>query len=111
MDTKILEEIRTRFGSSWEHRQRDDLLQVGVAAGTVVPLLTWLKLHTPYVQLTHMSAVDWIEDGEFQLTYIVTDPEGHRALMVTTRIEREAATADSVWELWPQAVTYEQEIN
>ncbi len=110
MDT-ILDEIRERFGSLWEHRQREDLLQVGVAPGKVVPLLSWLKLHTPYVQLTHMSAVDWMEEGEFQLTYLLTDPEGHRSLMVITRIEREAATADSVWELWPQAVTYEQEIN
>ena len=110
MDT-ILDEIRTRFPVTWEHEQRPDLLQVGVEPKTTVPLLTWLKAHTPYVQLTHLSAVDWLEDGQFQLTYLLTDPNAFRSLMVITRIDREEATAESVWELWPQAVTYEQEIN
>ncbi|NOZ78730.1 MAG: NADH-quinone oxidoreductase subunit C, partial [Acidobacteria bacterium] len=67
--------------------------------------------HTPYVQLTHMSAVDWIEDGELQLTYLLTDPKAHVSLMVCTRIGRGDAEAESIHVLWPQAVTYEQEIN
>ena len=107
----ILEEIRSRFAVRWEKVQREDLLRVGVEPGAVVPLLGWLKVQTPYTQLTHMSAVDWIEDGEFQLSYLLTDPVGHRSLLVATRIGREAAAADSIWKLWPQAVTYEQEIH
>ncbi len=107
----IIDDIRARFSVEWEHEQRADLAQIGVAPGTVVPLLTWMKLHTPFVQLNHLSVVDWLEDGEFQLTYLLTDPHGHRSLMVCTRIPREEATMESVHELWPQAVTYEQEIN
>jgi len=107
----IVDDIRTRFIMEWEHLQREDLDQVGVKPGTVVPLLSWLKLHSPYMQLTHLSAVDWIEDREFQLSYLLTDPVGHRSLMVCTRIDREEATMESVHAMWPQAVTYEQEIN
>lgn len=107
----ILEDIRSRFGSRWEKAQREDLLEVGVEPGIIVPLLGWLKVHTPFVQLTHMSAVDWIEEGRFQLSYVLTDPVGHRSLMVATSIGREAPNAESVWKLWPHAVTYEQEIN
>ncbi len=107
----ILDEIRERFGAEWQNEQRPDLLQIGVQAKTIVPLLTWLKAHTPFVQLTHLSAVDWIEDGEFQLTYLLTDPKAHVSLMVCTRIDREQAEAESIHALWPQAVTYEQEIN
>jgi len=107
----ILDRIRDTFGSLWKHEQRADLLQIGVEQRHVLPLLTWLKEHTPYIQLTHLSAVDWIEDGEFQLSYLLTDPVGRRSLMVAARIPREEATADSVHTLWPHAVTSEQEIN
>jgi len=109
--TEILDQIRQRFGAEWQHVQRPDLLQIGVDAKKVVPLLTWLKEHTPFVQLTHLSAVDWIEEGQFQLTYLLTDPTAHVSLMVCARIDRDAAEAESVSALWPQAVTYEQEIN
>lgn len=107
----ILDRIRDTFGLVWEHRQRADLLLVGVEQRHIVPLLTWLKEHTQYIQLTHLSAVDWIEDGEFQLSYLLTDPVGRCSLMVATRLPREGVTADSVHALWPHAVTYEQEIN
>ncbi len=108
---EIIQRIRDNFGVLREHRQRDDLAEVWIEPRHVLPLLTWLKEHTPFVQLTHLSAVDWLEDGEFQLTYLLTDPVGRRSLMVAVRISREEATAESVHTLWAHAVTYEQEIN
>ncbi len=107
----ILTELQQRFGCTRGWRQRDDLFGADLPAAQVLPALCWLKTNTPLVQLTHLTAVDWIEDGEFQLVYLLTDPVGRRALMVNTRIDRECPTAESVHHLWPQAVTYEQEIN
>jgi len=107
----VREELQRRFGATGWRRQRDDLYGVVLPPDRVVPALGWLKAHTPLVQLTHLTAVDWIEDGEFQLTYLLTDPHGHRSLMVDTRIDRARAEAESIHRLWPQAVTYEQEIH
>lgn len=107
----VVAAARERFGLEWDHRVRPDLVQVGVASDRLIGLLEWLKAETGFVQLTLLSVVDWIEDDEFQLTYILTEPAARAALMVCSRIDRATATARSVSRLWPQAVTYEQEIN
>ena len=106
----VVEAIRAHFPVLCDRDQRPDLKQIEVEADVAVPLLTWLKANTPYVQLTHFSAVDWLEDGEFQLTYLLTDPNAFHSLMISTRIDRKAATMETVAPLWPQAVTYEQEM-
>lgn len=111
MRKAILHDIETRFGLLSKHEQRSDLMQIGVKASQLVHLVGWLRDATGYVQLTHMSAVDWIEENAFELSYMMTDPEARHMLMITVRIDREEARMDSVAHLWPQAVTYEQEMN
>ncbi len=107
----ILQDIETRFGLLTRHEQRPDQMQIEVDPEQLVQLLAWLQGGTGYVQLTHMSAVDWLEDQRFQLTYMMTDPKVRHMLMISVQIDREKAQMDSVAHLWPQAVTYEQEIN
>ncbi|MBN2799274.1 MAG: NADH-quinone oxidoreductase subunit C [Deltaproteobacteria bacterium] len=107
---EFVQEIQARFEVLWSNPQRPDLMQIGVRQVNALPLLTWLKSNTGYFILNHFSAVDWIEDGEFQLTYLLTDYAARRSLMVCVRIDRAAPTAESVHHLWPEAVTYEQEM-
>ncbi len=107
----IVKELDIRFGILSHREQRRDLGEVNIARQHVVAALEWLKRHGGYKHLTHLSVVDWLEDGEFQLTYLLTDPYAHHSLMLCTRIAREDASAESIYTLWPEAVTYEQEIN
>jgi NADH-quinone oxidoreductase subunit C len=106
-----LQALKNQFTLLWERPQRDDLYQIGVPREQALAALTWLKEHSPFVQLTHMSVVDWIEEDEFQITYLLMDPRTYDLLMVCTRIARSGATMESAHKLWPQAVTYEQEMN
>ncbi len=106
-----LVQLESRFGLLSHREQRPDLAEVCVDAAKIVGVLDWLKRHGGYKHLTHFSVVDWIEDGEFQLVYILSDPYRHHGLMVSARIDRATAEADSIHTLWPEAVTYEQEIN
>lgn len=108
---RIVKELEGRFGIVSHREQRPDLGDIVVAAKDVVAVLDWLKHHGGYIHLTHFSAVDWLEDNEFQLTYLVTDPDAHHTLMVSARIDRGTAEAESIHTLWPEAVTYEQEFN
>ncbi len=103
--------IRRRFTVISSTTRRKDLEMIEVENDTILPLLSWLKHHTPLVQLTHVTAVDWIEEEQFQLSYLLTDPVGCTSLIVSTRIDRNEAEMESIHTLWPQAVTYEQEIN
>jgi NADH-quinone oxidoreductase subunit C len=107
----IVKELDGRFGVVSSRQQRPDLGAVEMAAKDVVAALEWLKRHGGYIHLTHFSVVDWLEEGLFQLVYIVTDPLAHHTLMLSTRIGRDDAEAESIHTLWPEAVTYEQEHN
>lgn len=108
---KIVKELESRFGILSEREQRPDLGEVCINAKDAVAVLEWLKHHTGYIHLTHFSVVDWLEENEFQLTYLVTDPNAHHTLMISARIDREKSEAESIHTLWPEAVTYEQEFN
>lgn len=109
--TDILVRLQARFGAMESHRQRQDLLRIEVGQDQLLPVLSWLKSDTPYVQLTHLTAVDWIEEDKFELIYLVTAPTLFMTLMISISIDRATATAESVFNLWLQAETYEQEIN
>ena len=107
----IFKELEARFTIQSHREQRANLGEVCVAQGIVVSVLEWLKRHGGYVHLTHFTVVDWLEENEFQLSYILTDPVACKSLMVTIRIDREKAEAETIYNLWPEAVTYEQEFN
>ncbi len=64
-----------------------------------------------HVQLTLLTVTDWLEDGEFEVSYVLTDPEQHRSVILGVRIPRKAPGLPTVSDIWPQAVTYEQELN
>lgn len=108
---ELLKDIQDRFHGTGLHQQRREQWHLNVPRDQVLPLLSWLKSSTSFIQLTHYSVVDWLEDGEFEILWLVTDPVAKQMLIVSTRIERDDATMESVHHLWPQAVTYEQEIN
>jgi NADH-quinone oxidoreductase subunit C len=108
---EVVDGLKKLVGVLGEREQRADLYMVEVAFESLRPALEWLKNETPHVQLTLLSAVDWLEEGEFELTYLITDPGRYATLAVGCRIPRDGATVPTVWDLWPQAVTYEQELS
>ncbi len=111
MADDILKELQRRFKLSNAETKRPDLRAAAVRPGAVRDVLEWLRRESGHMQLTLVSAVDWIEDGEFEIVWLVTDPNAHTTLMLSTRVARDRASLPTVHDLWPQAVTYEQELN
>ena len=80
-----------------------------------VSLLTYLKTKEGFTHLILFTAVDWIEDNRFQLTYMLNNPKDKIRLGVRTFIERSVWPEESVMEtahhLWPAAKTYQRELH
>jgi NADH-quinone oxidoreductase subunit C len=108
---EVVDGLKKQVRVLGDREQRADLYMVEVAFDSLRPALEWLKRETGHVQLTLLSVVDWLEDGQFELSYLVTDPSRYVTLIVGTRIPRDGVSVPTVWDLWPQAVTYEQEIS
>jgi NADH-quinone oxidoreductase subunit C len=108
---QVVESLTARFGDFPVHEQRRDLLRFRFPQKDILPVLSFLKDHTPFKQLTHLTVVDWLEENQFELIYLLTAAELHTSIMVCIRLDRDSAQAESVFPLWLQAETYEQEIN
>jgi len=75
-----------------------------------VAVVTHLKNIEGFTHLVLLSAVDWVEDNKFQLTYILNNPNKKIDIGIRTFIDRETATMDSAHHLWGQVATYQREL-
>ncbi len=71
-------------------------------------LLTLLKLEG-WIQLSYLSAIDWINDNEYELIYIVMNWEKAVHVQIRTRISRENPSMDSILPIFPGCKYYERE--
>lgn len=74
----------------------------------VHPVLSTLKAEG-WIQLSYLSAIDWLEDGEFELVYIVMNWTKPVHVQVRTRVPREEAAMNTILPIYPGAKYYERE--
>ena len=76
----------------------------------VIHALSVLK-NSGFSHLSILTCIDWIDENEFELVYILFSWETGRKLLVSTRIDREKAEFFTAMNLWPVARFYEREIH
>jgi len=100
---KFTEEVIVdKFGSVW----------IRTSVERFRDILVFLK-DLGYSHLTTISAVDYLDDNEFELIYhIVAFDESEYRIPVNVRfrIPREEAKAPSILDIYPNALVYEREI-
>jgi len=102
--------LRSRFELGEVTEQRADLWFVTVERDWLRPLLIHLRDREGFTHLVILTAVDWIEDGRFQLTYLLNNRVAGQDLGVRVMIDRDGASMESIHELWPTAATYQREL-
>ena len=90
--------------------KRDNLAFVTVSRQQLRPLLLHLRDCEGFTHLVLLTAVDWIEDNRFQLTYLLNDRSNARDIGVRLTLARDNASMDSIHDLWPTAATYQREL-
>jgi NADH-quinone oxidoreductase subunit C len=107
---ELLEKIKTRCNISKVDEQRENLTFVTVGKENAIEMVTWLRDYEGFSHFVFMTAVDWIEDGFFQLTYMLNNPEMKLDIGIRTMILRENAEMTSAHHLWEQVATYQREL-
>ena len=90
--------------------RRDSLAFVSIPKEHLRPLLLQLRDQERFVHLVLLTAVDWLEDGEFQLTYLLSNRERAIDLGVRVMLPRDEASMLSIHDIWPTAATYQREL-
>jgi NADH-quinone oxidoreductase subunit C len=106
----IFNDLKKQFTLQEITRNEERLNFITVPKEQTVSLITYLKYLAGYRHLVLLTAVDYIERGKFQLTYILNHPEKRIDIGVRTLIEREPAVMDSAHHLWPTIATYQREL-
>jgi len=90
--------------------QRDKLGFLTVPQSHLRAVATHLRDVEGFSHLVLLTAVDWLEEGQFQLTYLLCNRLARLDLGLRVFLPREAATMDSIHDLWPTAATYQREL-
>ncbi|MCI2400858.1 NADH-quinone oxidoreductase subunit C [Aliiroseovarius subalbicans] len=106
----LYDRLKDRFQLGELTRQRPDLGFVTVGRDHLRALLVELKDVEGFTHLVLFTAVDWLEDGQFQLTYLLNNRATAQDLGVRLMIPREGASMDTIHDLWPTAETYQREL-
>ena len=90
--------------------RRSDLTFVTAKKDELRSLLIELRDIEGFTHLVLLTAVDWIEDDLFQLTYIMNNRAANQTLAVRVMIDRNKPVGDTIHDLWPTAETYQREL-
>lgn len=109
-ETETLEEIQSTFAVEGSV-QRKGRVWVSVEPSTLRTICRWLKDHG-FVHLSAVSATDWVEEKQYELTYHTWSYEDRMLVTVKTMIDRENPIIDSVVPIWEEnAQIHERELH
>ena len=119
MNESIKEQLESIFKAIVVNIPDDTRVVVNVEKDQVLTVLRFLK-DRRFDHLALVSCVDWIEEEEFELVYILTrymqgddehTDQEKLHLIVKTRISRQRPQLETVTGIFPNAEPYEREIH
>jgi len=107
---EVIEKIRRQFkdASITEIDERE--VKIDALQENVLGILSILK-NEGFSHLSLLTCVDWIENKEFELVYILFSWKDGGKIIVSTGIDRENPKFVTVKHMWPVARFYEREIH
>jgi len=106
----LLYRLQDRYRLGPPDHRRADLAFVTVRRDELRAILTELRDVEGFTHLAFLTAVDWIEEHVFQLTYMLHNREANLSLGLRVMLDREDAAGDTIHDLWPTAATYQREL-
>ena len=107
---ELYTQLNERFPLGELTEQRTDLAFITVTREQLRPLLLHLRDLEGFSHLVLLTAVDWMEEGFFQLTYLLSDRAKRRDLGLRLMLPRDGASMESIHDIWPTAATYQREL-
>lgn len=107
---ELLNNLKKKYDLKKIKKQREDLFFVTVPKEMAVDFITHLRDYQKFTHLVLINAVDYLENGKFQLTYLLHNHAEHISLGIRVEISRKEPEMISIHHLWQQAAVYEREL-
>ncbi len=108
--SKIIERIKANFSDAKNKSYPGDRIDFSVNKETIPSILFYLKDEMGFKHLSHITCVDWLEENEFEVIFIIWSPLEKLKVFVRTRLDRDNPVMDNIDVIWRQAHTYEREM-
>jgi NADH-quinone oxidoreductase subunit C len=106
----LIDRLAKLFSISDVVHQRPNLAFVTTPMENTIHLITHLRDRESFSHFVMLSCVDWIEENQFQLTYVLNNPTEKIDVGIRCFINRDSATMESAHYLWKQVATYQREL-
>ncbi len=107
---KFINRLKTAFPEIQEKNDySDNRVDFSVRYTAVPSVLLYVKEEMGFFHLSHASCVDWLEEGELELVFILWSPTEKMKIFIRTRIDRNHPVMENMDMIWPQLHTYERE--
>ena len=103
-------QLKNRFQLGELTQKRSNLAFITVPAEQLRSLVLHLRDQEGFTHLVLLTAVDWLEDETFQLTYLLGDRKRARDVGLRVMLPRTTASMESIHDIWPTAATYQREL-
>lgn len=110
MIDKVMKELESRFSSLELVRELHNYLHVYVDSGSAIEAILAAKTLLGFNTLQLISVVDRIEEGNFQLTWILENYTSCAVLLISADFPRENCSVPSLSKIWPAASAFEREL-
>jgi len=108
---ELIERLTQRYQLGAPTLQREGLTFVDLTANDQLrSILLELRDKEGFTHLTLLTAVDWLEEGRFQLTYLLNNRAANQTLGVRVFLDRDVAVGETIHDIWPTAETYQREL-
>ena len=107
----MFKEIKKHFATDDVEVKRNDLYKVGIKYSRLFELVHMLRDEYDYRTLNAITCTDWIEEGHFALTYMLTTLDRKHTFMIQTMINREDAHAKTFSHEFKQAQIMERDLH
>jgi len=107
---ELINKLEQQFGIADTVSKKNNQYYTTIAKDKLVALISNLRDNEGFTVLILITAVDWIENGKFQITYLLNHPDKKFDLGIRTFINRENASMDSIHHLWKHAATFQREM-
>jgi len=103
----LVEHFADRIAGSVKREKR---VEIFTSTNAIEDVLLYTKNSLGYIHFTQLSCVDWIEENEFELVYIIWSPEDKITLLIKVRLDRDNPVAPNIDYIWRHANTFEREL-
>ncbi len=107
---EIIEKIKENFPDVKVNVIDEHQFSVEIKREQNVAVLAYMQL-IGFKQLALLTAVDWIEQNQFEVVYILFSYDDYQQALVKARIPRDNPKIQSIMNLWEVAQMYERDVH